>query len=80
MTWPWKLFLPIALAGAVTGMTVAAVEGENFWNARTLRWLVLLVTLALAMSFVTYYYHLHENDNLEEAVPEQTAFHRDHSG
>jgi len=73
MAWYWKLFLPMALAGAITAMTVAAVEGEKFWNGRTWLWFVFAIAIMAAMASVTYYYHLHENDNLEEAVPEDTA-------
>lgn len=80
MAWPWKLFLPLAFAFAVSGMTAAAVEGESFWNGKVLKWLVLIVTLTLAIAFVTYYYHLHENDNTEEVVPEETAYIRVISG
>ncbi|MBS1834015.1 MAG: hypothetical protein JST65_14955 [Acidobacteria bacterium] len=80
MAWPWKLFLPLALAFSVAGMTAAAAEGESFWNGKVLKWLVVIVALALAIAVVTYYYHLHENDNLEEAVPEETAFTRIISG
>lgn len=73
MAWYWKLWLPLALAAAVVGMTVAAVEGERFWNGKAVTWFVLSIVIVCAMSAVTYYYHLHENDNLDEASPEETA-------
>jgi hypothetical protein len=74
MAWYWKLWLPLALAAAVVGMTVAAVEGERFWNGKSVTWFVLSLVIAGVMSAVTYYYHLHENDNLDEASPEETAW------
>ncbi len=73
MMWYWKLGLPIAMAGAVVGMTVAASQAERFWNGKTIGWLSLALALAFVMVGVTYYYHLHENDNLEEAASEETA-------
>jgi heme/copper-type cytochrome/quinol oxidase subunit 3 len=73
MGWYWKLSLPLFLSGGIVGMTVAAVSGENFWSRKTVAWLVLSVVLGLAMASVTYYYHLHENDGLEEGAPEETA-------
>jgi heme/copper-type cytochrome/quinol oxidase subunit 3 len=73
MEWYWKLFLPIALAISVVCLTMAAVQSENFWNGKTILWFVLAISLALGMSMVTYYYHLHENDNVEETVTDDTA-------
>ncbi len=73
MVWYWKLFLPILLSATIVGMTAAAVAGENFWSRKTLAWFTLSVLLGLAMAAVTYYYHLHENDGLNDGAPEETA-------
>jgi heme/copper-type cytochrome/quinol oxidase subunit 3 len=73
MVWYWKLFLPMLLAASIVGMTAAAVAGENFWSRKTVAWFVLSIILGLAMASITYYYHLHENDGLEDGAPEETA-------
>ena len=73
MGWYWKLILPLLLSASIVGMTAAAVSGENFWSGKTVAWFALAVVLGLAMSAVTYYYHLHENDGLEDGAPQETA-------
>ena len=73
MVWCWKLFLPLLLSASVVGLTAAAVSSENFWSGKTILWLAAAVVLALAMGLVTYYYHVHENDNLEEGSSAVTA-------
>ena len=73
MGWHWKLLLPLLLSASVVGLTAAAVSGEVFWYFRSIVWLLVALVLALAMGLVTYYYHLHENDNLEDGSPTETA-------
>lgn len=57
---------------ATVRATKAAVEGEQVWNSRTLRWLAVILTLILACGLVTYYYHLYEpeEDDEEQTVTE----------
>jgi hypothetical protein len=43
--------------------TVSAVSHERAWNAKTVACLLLALMLASGMASVTYYYHLHENDD-----------------
>ena len=79
MAWYWKLCLGAAIAFAAVKATAAAVKGERAWNSRTLRWISIILALALACGAVTYYYHLTEpppddEDQQDTAAPTaQTA-------
>lgn len=75
MAWYWKLFLGIALSFAAVKTTSAAVSQKRTWNARALKWLSIVLALALACGAVTYYYHLTEPpaDDEEDNTPSQTA-------
>jgi hypothetical protein len=42
--------------------TISATEHERAWNARTLVFLLIAFLIAAAMGVLTYYYHLHEDD------------------
>lgn len=70
MPWYWKFFLGGGLSIATVRATVAAVESEQVWNSRTLRWLAMILTLMIGCGVVTYYYHLYEPDEEEQ---EQTV-------
>jgi len=60
MAWYWKLCLGTGIAFAAVKATAAAVAGTRAWNSRTLRWISIILALALACGAVTYYYHLTE--------------------
>ena len=62
MPWPIKLVLVLGLGLATVMGTAAAVNHEKVWNAKTTASVLLGLLLAAGMAFVTYYYHLHEND------------------
>jgi heme/copper-type cytochrome/quinol oxidase subunit 3 len=62
MPWYTKLALTVGLGVAVVAGTAAAVAGERAWNAKTAAYLLLGLSLAAVMGAVTYYYHVHEND------------------
>jgi hypothetical protein len=62
MPWYAKFVLSAGLALAVVTATVSAVSEENAWNAKTLRSVIVALLLAGAMAAITYYYHVHEND------------------
>ena len=65
MPWYTKLGMTVGL-GLVTVMgTVSAVAHERAWNAKTVAFLLLALMLVGGMAAVTYYYHLHENDNAD---------------
>jgi len=63
MPWYDKLVLTFALALVIVLGTAAAVAGERAWNGTALACLVIAVLIACAMGAVTYYYHLHEDDD-----------------
>src|SRR5580658_8193662 len=63
MPWYAKLGLTLGLALVTVAGTVSAVSHERAWNAKTVACLVLAVMLMTGMAAVTYYYHLHENDD-----------------
>jgi heme/copper-type cytochrome/quinol oxidase subunit 3 len=62
MPWYDKLVLTVALALATVLGTVAAVSHERAWNGTTIACLVIAILIACSMGAVTYYYHLHEDD------------------
>ncbi len=66
MAWYWKLGLSACIAYAIVRATISAAEQERAWNSRVLRWLGVLLALALACAAVTYYYHLYEPADEEE--------------
>lgn len=65
MPWYTKLAFIVGLALTAVAGTAAAVAHERAWNAKTLACLVLALMLAGGMATVTYYYHVHENDDTE---------------
>ena len=69
MPWYWKLALGAAVSLACVKATAAAVEGEQAWNPRALKWLAITLVLMLACGVVTYYVHLYEPQ--DEDQPEE---------
>jgi TctA family transporter len=65
MPWYDKLGLSVALALVTVLGTMSATEHERAWNARTLVFLLMALLIAGVMGVLTYYYHLHENDDDE---------------
>jgi hypothetical protein len=63
MPWYIKMVLTVALGLVTVAGTASAVTRERAWNAHTIVYLLLALMLAGAMAGVTYYYHLHENDD-----------------
>jgi len=66
MAWYWKLCLGAGIAFAAVKATAAAVASQHAWNSRTLKWISIVLALALACGAVTYYYHLTEPPPDEE--------------
>jgi hypothetical protein len=66
MAWYWKLCLGVGIAFASVKATAAAVKGQRPWNSRTLRWISLILALAIACGVITYYYHLNEPPDDED--------------
>lgn len=69
MPWYLKLFFGPAMAYAVVRATAAAAGAERTWNAGTLRWTGMLLTLAVAAGLITYYFHLYEPNDEEDSRP-----------
>jgi len=62
MPWYDKLVLTFALALVTVLGTVAAVSREQAWNGVAIACLAIALLIACTMGAVTYYYHLHEDD------------------
>jgi hypothetical protein len=76
MAWYWKLLLGGGIAFATVKATAAAVYHKRTWNGRTLKWISIVLALALACGAVTYYYHLTEppSEDQDDTTPStQTA-------
>ncbi len=67
MPWYLKLVLGFGVAFAVVKATMAAVSGDQTWNAGTLKWVGILLGLLLLCGVSTYYFHLYgESDEGDE--------------
>jgi cytochrome bd-type quinol oxidase subunit 2 len=75
MPWYDKLLLTVALAWVTVLATMAAVGRENAWNALTIWCLVIALLIAAAMAAITYYYHVHENDEVEDDADKVALMH-----
>jgi hypothetical protein len=73
MPWYTKLGFTLGLAIVTVAGTAAAVGHERAWNAKTLACLTLALLLAAGMAGVTYYYHLHESDDTDNAEDADVA-------
>ena len=73
MAWYWKMGLGVGIAFATVKATAAAVGGARTWNGRTLRWVSIILALAMACGAVTYYYHLTEPPDEDEEDTAPTA-------
>jgi cytochrome bd-type quinol oxidase subunit 2 len=62
MPWYDKLVLTFALALVTVLGTVASVSREKAWNWTAIVCLAIAILIACAMGAVTYYYHVHEDD------------------
>ncbi len=67
MPWYDKLVLIVSLALVTVLGTVAAVSREKAWNSISLTCLMAAVLIVCAMGALTYYYHLHEDEESAEA-------------
>jgi hypothetical protein len=66
MPWYDKLVLMVCLALVTVIGTIAAVSRERAWNGVSITCLAAAILIACAMGAVTYYYHLHEDDESAE--------------
>jgi hypothetical protein len=58
MPWGWKFGLGIGLSVALAAYSAALISSSSIWNARSAKWLAVMIVLLLAMGVVTYYYVL----------------------
>ncbi len=65
MPWYVKFCFIAGLALATVAGTASAVGHERAWNAKTIASLLIALLLAGGMGAVTYYYHQHENDDVD---------------
>ena len=73
---PWHLKLALSAAGAfaIVKATAAAVSRERAWNAGTLRWLGILLTILIACGLVTLWVHRNlEDQGGDNAEPESST-------
>ena len=70
MPWYTKFLFSTGLALVTVAGTASAVGHERAWNAKTIAYLLLALMLAGGMASVTYYYHLHENDDTDNSDQE----------
>lgn len=68
--WYWKLGLGVGMAWAAVRATAAAVEQERAWNLRTLKWVAVVLLLAVGAGMVTHYFRVYY-ENEEEMIEEQ---------
>ncbi|MGD0363837.1 MAG: hypothetical protein ABSC93_23385 [Bryobacteraceae bacterium] len=73
MAWYWKLSLGVGLSFAAVKATSAAVSGPRAWNSRTLKWISIILALALAAGAITYYYHLTEPPSDDEDQQDESS-------
>lgn len=67
MPWYAKLLLSAAVSLAAVKATAAAVQRDRFWSARW--WLAAVLSLLSVMAILTWYEHMHEPADDEEAPP-----------
>ena len=73
MPWYVKMGFVVGLALITVAGTAAAVGHERAWNAKTIACLLIAIMLASGMGAATYYYHVHENDDLENGDESDVA-------
>ncbi|HTP30796.1 MAG TPA: hypothetical protein VMJ75_01405 [Candidatus Acidoferrales bacterium] len=72
---PWwlKLGLGMGIAFAIVRATIAAVAGERGWNGHSLRWLGLVLVMAVICGLASYYAHMYLEDQGDESDEEADA-------
>lgn len=72
MPWYAKLGLGLGAAFAIVKAASASVSHKEPWNATTLRWCGILLTIILVCALATYYTHIYyesDEEGEEEAEP-----------
>lgn len=63
MPWYAKFILAFGVSWCGVRFTAAIVEQPRVWNRRAVGWLVAIIALCAVMAAITYYYHLHEDQD-----------------
>jgi hypothetical protein len=63
MPWYMKLGCILGLAWCFVRFTASLVEQQRVWTGRTVGWFVGILLVCLLMGGITYYYHLHEEQD-----------------
>ena len=73
MPWYVKFAFVLGLAMVTVAGTASAVGHERVWNAKTIASALIALVLLGGMGAVTYYYHLHENDDADSGDESDVA-------
>jgi prolipoprotein diacylglyceryltransferase len=78
MPWYAKLGFVLGLSLVIVMATRSAMAHESAWNAKTIASLLLALLIAAGMGAITYYFHLHENDDQTQGADDDsiTLLHR----
>ena len=74
MPWYLKLVLGGGAAFAIVKATAGAVAHERVWNAKTLRWVGILLAVLIGCGFATYYVHLYGEPDDEQDDESLSSF------
>ena len=69
MPWYSKLALSVTLSWVVVMGTIAAVSDPRAWNRKVIAYLIIGLCLAAGMAALTYFYHTHEEEGVDEDAP-----------
>jgi len=72
MPWYTKMICVLVSAWCCVRLAAGMVEQRSAWNRRSVAWLAGLILVAFTMAAITYYYHLHE-ENDQSDTDENTA-------
>jgi uncharacterized PurR-regulated membrane protein YhhQ (DUF165 family) len=73
MPWGWKAGLGVGLSVAFVCYSAAVLTSDSIWNARSAKWLAIMLVLVLAIGVVTYYYMLQVESNEPGSEQENSA-------
>ena len=74
MPWYQKLVLTVTLAWVIVAGTVSSVARERVWNRWTVGYAAAGLLIAVSMALLTYYYHIHEDDDGADAKDSVALF------
>jgi hypothetical protein len=72
MPWYTKMICVLVSAWCCVRLTAGMVEEPSVWNRRTVAWLAGLILISFTMAAITFYYHLHEENDQPDS-DENTA-------